>query len=242
MVSTHQDTGELIAFLPCRAGSQRVPFKNTRQFDSEGRSLFDIKMQQLIACPHIDRIVVSTNDNAIKDAARSAIEAHGARITLDHRPDALCSSSTLTDDLIRYVPTIIPSGHILWTHVTSPFVDASDYSNIIHAYFDGLATRKHGSLMTVTRLQGFMWDENGPVNYDRTKEKWPRTQTLDVLYEVNSAAFVIPADVMARTADRITDDVRRYELSKSKSVDIDHIDEFDLAAALYARQAPAATR
>lgn len=73
MISAHQHTDELIAFLPCRAGSQRVPFKNTRQFDGDGRSLFDIKMQQLIACPHIDRIVVSTTDDAIKNAGRSAI-------------------------------------------------------------------------------------------------------------------------------------------------------------------------
>lgn len=242
MVSAYPGAGELVAFLPCRAGSQRVPFKNTRQFDSDGRSLFDIKIQQLVACAQIDRIVVSTNDEAIKNAARSVIETHGARITLDHRPDELCSSATLTDTLIRYVPTIIPAGHILWTHVTSPFVDAADYGDIVRSYFAGMKTGKHDSLMTVTRLQGFMWNDKGPVNYDRAKEKWPRTQTLDVLYEINSAAFVIPAEKMAKTGDRITDNVCMYELSKAKSVDIDHIDEFNLAADLYARQPPSALR
>lgn len=231
----HKKSGELIAFLPCRSGSQRVPFKNTRQFDNNGRSLFDIKISQLISCQYIDRIVVSTNDEMIINAVESVCKWNGERIVLDRRPDHLCSSATLTDELIRYVPTIIPSGHILWTHVTSPFVEPSDYSDIINRYFENLSSGEFTSLMTVTRLQGFMWNEAGPINYDRTKEKWPRTQMLDIVYEVNSAAFLISAALMAQTGDRISDRVLMYELSKSKSVDIDHIDEFNLASDMYSR-------
>jgi len=234
-MSKFNNSDEVVAFLPCRAGSERVPFKNTRQFDSHGQSLFDIKIAQLIACENIDRIVVSTNDEKIVDATASVCRQHGERILLDRRPDHLCSSATLTDDLIRYVPTIIPSGHILWTHVTSPFVESADYSNVIYRYFEALSSGEHTSLMTVTRLQGFMWNTEGPINYDRTKEKWPRTQMLDVIYEVNSAAFLVSADLMATTGDRISDKVLMYEISKSKSVDIDHIDEFNLAANLYSR-------
>ncbi len=229
---------ELVAFLPCRAGSQRVPLKNTRQFDPDGRSLFDIKLAQLINCPDIDRIVVSTNDEAIKSATRAAISGSERRIQLDHRPDTLCSSSTSTDEVVRYAATIIRKGHILWTHVTSPFVDTDDYSDIIQRYFAARAAGKHRSLMTVTKLQGFIWNDTGPINYDRAIEKWPRTQTLAPLYEVNSAAFITEAAAMARIGDRITDDVLMYPLSKSKAVDIDDMDEFHLAMALFARQAP----
>ena len=34
------------------------------------------------------------------------------------RPDELASSALLLD-LIKYVPEVMPDGHILWTHVTS---------------------------------------------------------------------------------------------------------------------------
>ncbi|KAF0227752.1 MAG: CMP-N-acetylneuraminic acid [Beijerinckiaceae bacterium] len=233
MNSEQLETTEVIAFLPCRTGSQRVPKKNTRPFSKAGKSLFDIKIAQLVACPRINQIVVSTNDPNIKSKVMALQPHWKGRIILDHRPDHLCLASTSTDALIGYLPTIIQNGHVLWTHVTSPFVNADDYSTIIDAYFTGIASGEYTSLMSVTKLQTFLWGKTGPINYDRKQEKWPRTQTLTPVFEVNSAAFMASARDIKNTNDRITDRVQLFEIEKAKCIDIDHMDEFILAAKIY---------
>ena len=49
---------KVIAFLPCRKGSERVKEKNTRSFAGIEGGLTKIKLDQLIACPEIDEIKI----------------------------------------------------------------------------------------------------------------------------------------------------------------------------------------
>ncbi len=223
----------MIAFLPCRAGSQRVPLKNTRAFGDRPDGLVGIKLQQLVACDHIDEIVLSTNDEAVLTIGEQWIGRAGGRLRIDRRPDHLCASSTSTDEVIAYVPTIIPEGDILWTHVTSPFFDSADYAQAIDLYRAARASGAHDSLMGVTKMHGFIWNENGPITYDRAVEKWPRTQTLKPLFEVNSAIFIAPTDVYREQGDRIGRTPLLHDVGKAKTVDIDWEEDFEIAQALW---------
>ena len=87
--------------------------------------------------------------------------------------------------------------------------------------------------MSVSRLQTFIWDESGAVNYNRSREKWPRTQTLPVWYEVNSAIFLAPIAIYKNRKDRIGDNPILYELKHMASVDIDWEEDFVLAEKLW---------
>lgn len=221
------------AFLPCRSGSQRVPRKNTRPFAGESHGLLAIKLTQLAQCAAIDDIVLSTNDPEVISIALSMDDVQ-AKLRLDRRPEELCLSTTSTDELVRYVPTIIESGPVLWTHVTSPMVSSQDYSLIVSAYIDAVAKGEADSLMTVTRFQEFLWSKEGPLNYDRTVEKWPRTQTLEPLFTINSAAFVMDAQSMARHGDRVGARPFLYELDGIKGFDIDWEGQFAIGELIYA--------
>ena len=106
---------QVIAFLPCRKGSQRVKNKNVRDFAGISGGLTYIKISQLLKVKEIKTIVISTNDEEVKTIAKSFDDK---RIVIDNRPDYLAESSTSTDELIAYVPKIIESGLVLWTHVT----------------------------------------------------------------------------------------------------------------------------
>ena len=120
-------------FLPMRAGSERVPNKNTKTFSGIKGGLCKIKLEQLIKCNLIDTILVSTND---PEVVKIANIFNSKKIRVLIRPNKLASSSTSTDDLIKYVPEVMPDGHILWTHVTSPFITAEIYDQIIEKYLD----------------------------------------------------------------------------------------------------------
>lgn len=221
------------AFLPCRAGSQRVPHKNTRPFAGESEGLLGIKLRHLLDTPEIDLVLLSTNDPLVIEIGERHVASAGGRLRIDLRPDHLCSSATSTDEVIAYVPSVVPEGDVLWTHVTSPFYDAAEYSAAIAAYRTALAAGTHDSLMGVLELKTFMWTADGPVNYDRRVEKWPRTQTLPPLYEVNSAIFIADVGIYRATQDRIGARPLLHAVPKSKTIDVDWEEDFLLAAELW---------
>ncbi len=215
----------VIAFLPCRKGSERAPRKNIRPFASFEHGLVEIKLAQLLTCPAVERVVLSTNDDEIIDFSRSL---RSPKLSIHQRSDALSASTTSTDDLVKHARDLIGSGHILWTHVTSPFVGTRHYLSIIEAYRDALSMG-YDSLMTATPTQAFLWDGDGPINYSRRDEKWPRTQTLKKLYEINSAAFLASAETYAKYEDRIGERPLIYSIDRAIAMDIDWEEDFLIA-------------
>lgn len=221
---------KISVFLPCRAGSERVPHKNTRTFAGIEGGLLKIKLQQLIACNAIDTIVLSTNDEEVIQLAETI---SSDKIKIDRRPEHLATSSTSTDDLVKYVPSIISEGAVLWTHVTSPFIDGKIYEEAINTYKEVLSKGENDSLMSVTALRTFIWNKEGAVNYDRNKEKWPRTQTIEPLYEINSGIFLADIDIYKNLQDRIGKKPFLFENNDIDSFDIDWEEDFFIAEAIY---------
>lgn len=219
----------ITAFLPCRKGSQRIPDKNVKPFAGIEGGLLKIKLEQLLACPAIDSILVSSNDERVLDYTSQLKES---RIKVDERPDYLGSSSTPTDELIKYVPSVIQDGHVLWTHVTSPFINEIDYERIIGCYLNKLCDG-YDSLMTASKLQGFIWDGVNPVSYNRDELKWPMTQNIQPLFEVDSGAFLSTIENYKKFNDRIGETPFILVQEKNKSIDIDWPDDFALAERLW---------
>ena len=224
---------KITAFLPCRKGSQRIPNKNLRPFAQYEFGLLQIKIKQLARCALIKEIIVSTNDDNVKAAVLIfKDEFEGVNINIDDRPEYLGTSDTSTDEVIAYVSEKFDFEHLLWTHVTSPFVDAEDYVKCIECYFNALG---HGydSLMTVQTIKGFIWNHVQPINYDKFSEKWPRTQTLSPLFEVDSAAFIASKAVYKIHNDRIGLKPFLLDLQKEVNIDIDWPQQFDLAECIF---------
>jgi len=219
---------KVTVFLPMRKGSVRVKNKNIRDFASIKGGLAFIKLSQLIQVKEIDKIIVSTDDNEIKILVKSF---KNKKLVIDDRPAHLATSETLTNEIIDYIPSIIEEGLVIWTHVTSPFVDAKIYSQAIKSYFDNYS--KHDSLMSVTKIQKFIWNQNGPITYDRKKEKWPRTQTIEPVYEINSGFFLADINIYKNNKDRIGYNPFFYELTHKESYDIDWEEDFEIAEVLW---------
>lgn len=217
----------MTVFVPCRSGSERIPNKNTKLFAGVSGGLLSVKLNTLLKTPGIDKIVVSTNDEKVI-AIASAL--NNEKIVIDVRPEHLATSQTSTDDLIKYVPTIIDDEHILWTHVTSPFISVSSLEKAIEQYF---IADNYDSLMTVNKVQTFLWDNNKPINYDRSVEKWPRTQTLPELFEINSGFFINSRDNYLKHNDRIGDTPFLFVTEGYESIDVDWPDDFQLAEMIY---------
>ena len=209
-------------YLPCRSGSERVENKNTRVF-SDSDSLLTHKLKSLLACNFVDEVCVSTNDQIVIDQAKSL---KNARVRIFERPEALCLSTTKTDDLVYDMQHICSGDVFVWTHVTSPFITETIYNDMFNQF--QLLT-EHDSLMTVTKHQTFFWDDTKPINYDRSLQKWPNTQTLKPIWEINSGAFFISRKNSEASRDRIGQKPFLYETTFPANLDIDWKNDFILA-------------
>ena len=222
----------LTIFLPVRKGSERITEKNTRKFASFKGGLLELKLWQLIKVKNADEIVVSTNDERCMEIARSFLH-YNVNLRIVERPDELGSSETNLCALIRYVPEIVSSDEILWTHVTSPFCDAKTYLQTIATY-NSAKTKGCDSLITGSLYQQFLMDQKSGkiVNNFCSELKWPRTQDLAKWFEINNAVFIAPKSRYLE-GDRVGENPFLMELNKINSLDIDNEEDFKIAQAVY---------
>ena len=217
-------------FLPCKKNSSRVKNKNKKKFADVYFELVKIKLNHLINSKLINKIYLSTNDLQIIDYAK---KLKNDKIIIHKRKDnSLSTSNTTTQKLINHASEIIPDGHILWTHVTSPLINSKTYDKIILRYKKALKTN-YDSLMTITTLKGFFWNKKGPINYDFKKKKWPKTQDTSTIYRINSGVFLSSKNNYIREKNRIGKKPFFYQLSRLEGIDIDEFVDFYFAEYIF---------
>ena len=159
----------VVAFVPMRHASERVPGKNYRLLD--GRPLFHHMVMALLECPEVVEIAVDTDSPII--AEQCAI--HFPSVCVIDRPRHLLGGDMPMTEILRHDAGVIDSEWYLQAHSTSPLLRSETISA-------GIATLEgsrglHDSLMSVTRLQTRLYDAEGnPVNHD--PQILARTQDL----------------------------------------------------------------
>lgn len=217
-------------FLPTRKGSERVINKNTRPFAGIEGGLVENKIKQILAAKRIDEIIFSSNDEKCLEVAQKYTS--DSRMKIIERPEELCLSSTNLQDLICYVPTITDAEHILWGHVTTPLAGAEEYDKAIEMYLSKL-NDGYDSLVGVTELKNFLLNKEGQVINNTTDIPWPRTQDLDVLYEINHTIFLAKRDVYIEQKNRLGKKVLLHVMDEICSKDIDWEDDFRIAEIMF---------
>ena len=212
----------LKALIPVRAGSERVKNKNIKPF--AGTSLLEIKINQLLRIDKVDEVCVNSECDEMLEIASKL----GA--TPVKRDPFFATSSVPMNDVYEDFAKNIDADHVLYTNVTSPLVSDKTYIDCIDKYF---SLTDHDSLNTVTLLKENLWLDGKPINYDPSSH--PRSQDLPDIVYLNFAISIIPRKLMLRHKNIIGRKFFPYILGKIESVDIDDIDDFDLAEVLFLR-------
>ena len=106
----------VVALVPMRHESERVPGKNYRDF--LGKPLFEYILDTLQACPRIEQIVVDTDSPAI----RSQIAESHPEVVLIDRPERLRSGMTPMTAVLLHDVTEVSADFYLQTHCTNPLL------------------------------------------------------------------------------------------------------------------------
>ncbi len=156
------------------------------------------------------------------------------KIILHERIDkSLSSNKTTNNQLVNHAIDIMPDNHIMWTHVTSPFVDSKIYNQIIKKYMMVIRNKIADSLMTTTKYYGFFWMNKKPINYSSPRLQWPRTQDTKPIDHINSAVFINSKKNYIKFNNRIGKKVFLYNLKKFEGLDIDEREDFYFAEYIF---------
>ena len=116
---------------------------------------------------------------------------------------------------------------MVWATCTSPLVEPGDYAHAISAYTQNL-TKGYDSLMSVEPFQRYLWNEEGPLNYELGIKHVP-SQELPTFYRVTDGILIAPRMQMIKWKYFHGPKPFMYPMSKRASIDID--DQFDLECA-----------
>jgi CMP-N-acetylneuraminic acid synthetase len=143
----------LIALVPMRHHSQRVPEKNFRPLG--GKPLYQYIIESLLACPEIDRILVDTDSPPIMDGLRRQFP----QVTVLERPEHLRADETPMNEVLLYDTAQAPADFYLQTHSTNPLLRPETISHAIRTFLANFPA--YDSLFSVTRWQTRLWDGLG---------------------------------------------------------------------------------
>src|SRR5262245_38929494 len=219
-------SSRIVALLPMKAHSERVPAKNFRPLS--GRPLFEWVLQTLISMPEIDRVVINTD-------ARSRLEENvlvrEPRVLIrDRRPDLggdlVSMNLILADDV-----SAIPADIYLMTHATNPLLSGATIRQALEKFRSAVDTGSADSLFSVNRHQSRFYDRDGrPMNHDPARLE--RTQDLPSLFEENSTLYLFTRESFATTNARIGKRPVMFETPAIESFDIDEERDWELVEAI----------
>lgn len=223
-----------IATVCARGGSKGLPGKNIRPF--AGKPLIAHTIEQALACRGIDGVYVSTDDDAIAEAARAA----GAIVPFRRPADLATDEAGKLPVIEHLVQHLEQQGQVIARVVdlqpTSPLRDSSD----IEA---ALGVRPEADLVvSVSEAADSPYfnlveqGADGQVHLCKGTGSL-RRQDAPAVYALNGAIYVWRRSALAWAAERglWSVSVVPYVMPRWKSVDIDDLEDFEYAQWLYAR-------
>src|SRR5574341_1196637 len=209
---------ELVALVPMRHHSQRVPGKNYRPL--AGKPLFHYIIETLLTVPEIEWIIVDTDSEPVM----ADLTQHFPQVKIINRPETLRANDVSMNDILIYDTGQVQADFYLQTHSTNPLLKPETVSRAINAFQAGFPN--HDSLFSVTRLQTRLYDQHGhAINHDPAV--LIQTQDLPPVYEENSCLYIFTRENLIKRHHRIGEKPLLFEINADEAWDIDEELDFE---------------
>lgn len=214
----------MVAVVPMRHSSERIPGKNYRNF--AGKPLFHHVIESLLACNLIDKVVIDTDSPSVTKQAADRFP----EVLILERPKHLRDGSIPMNDVLLNIINQVPSDLYLQTHSTNPLLKSKTINDAITKF--STIYPMYDSLFSVTKKQVRYWDSLArPINHN--PNILLRTQDLPPIYEENSCMYIFSKDILASKHNRIGDRPYLFEMPEIEAQDIDVELNFLVAEFLY---------
>jgi CMP-N-acetylneuraminic acid synthetase len=213
----------IIALVPMRHHSQRVPAKNYRLL--AGKPLYRHIIETLSNVGEISSILVDTDSPVIS----KGLNQDFPQVQVIDRPPHLCADTISMNDILLYDTSQAAADFYLQTHSTNPLLRPETISSAIHQFLADYPA--HDSLFSVTRLQTRLYDHEGrPLNHD--PNHLIQTQDLPPVYEENSCIYLFTRENLVLYKNRLGQRPMMFEINAQEAWDIDEELDFTIANTL----------
>jgi pseudaminic acid cytidylyltransferase len=223
-----------IAIIPARGGSKRIPRKNIRSFC--GKPLIAYSIAAAKACELFDHVIVSTDDEEIRDVANQ----YGAE-TPFVRPADLANDHATTVPVIKQAINWVQEnigevGAACCIYATAPFIQ-------VHALREAhdLMVRKNvsGYVFSATTFpfpiqRAFKVRPNGLVEMFEPNNYMTRSQDLEEAYQDAGQFYWGSAATYMSEKIFFSTDSMAYVLPRHMVQDIDTLEDWRRAELMYA--------
>ncbi|MEK7125819.1 MAG: acylneuraminate cytidylyltransferase family protein [Patescibacteria group bacterium] len=223
---------KILAIIPARSGSKRIPNKNIKNF--LGKPLIARTIEQALACRFIDRVLVDTDSSKIATIAKRC----GAEVPW-LRPASLAGDTARVIDSIFYDLNRLKKeesyqpDYVLILQTTSPLRELRDIKDCWEMMRTGGASTVLTICPTHPKLyhldkRGFIKLANGSEKKTNNTQAWPAGYVLNGCF-----VYIIKTAVLLREKRIITKKTRAVICPKWRSIDLDTPEEWAMAELLY---------
>lgn len=210
---------KVVAFVPIKLNSERLPLKNIRPF-TNGKPLINYILDTLLCVPEIDDIYVYCSSDEIKQYLPE-------RVKFLKRDTYYDLSTTKFNEVLSSFAELIEADTYILTHATAPFMSPESISTGIRK----VNNEGHDSAFSVSIMQEFLWKDGKPFNY--TLDNIPRTQDLDKLYVETCGLYIYRRELIIEQGRRIGNNPYLIPVSKIEACDINEPVDFEIADAIF---------
>jgi len=214
---------KIVALVPMRHHSQRVPGKNYRQL--AGKPLFHHILDTLLLVPDVNQIVVDTDSSDI--LASIARDYPQVRVLV--RPEHLRADTVPMNEILMHDTSQFPADLYLQTHSTNPLLRPATLTAAIQSFRSQYPA--YDSLFSATRLQTRLWDGlTRPINHNPAILL--QTQDLPPVYEENSCIYLFTRETLVARRNRMGDRPLLFAMEADEAWDIDEEVDFKVVDVL----------
>lgn len=210
---------KIVALIPIKLSSQRVPGKNIKPF-FDGTPLMHFIQKVCLASDKIDETYIYCSDDKVIPYILPGVKYL-------KRPTFLDADTVNANDFIREFMKSVDADIYVNAHTTSPFATVESIDTCINKVAGG----EYDSAFCAEKIKSFMWENGKPINFD--PDHFPRTQDLPDIYAETSIAYVFSKETFNKYNRRVGIKPYIHEVDKIEAIDIDYPDDFLLADAIY---------
>lgn len=207
----------VLGLITARGGSKRLPRKNLLPVGGKPLMAWTIEAARSSRC--IDRLVLSTDDEAIASTAQT----FGCEVPF-RRPPALSTDEASSIDVVVHALQQLPGfTHFILLQPTSPLRSTDD----IDAAFNCMIARGATSCVSVkpcTESPFWMYTvrDDGTMAPVASEYRQSRKQDLPEAFLLNGAIFISEVQAFLKTLQFVRDDTVPFVIPIERSLDIDN--------------------
>ncbi len=211
---------KVVALVPMRHHSQRVPGKNYRSL--AGKPLYQHILNTLLQCPEISQVIVDTDSPQILQGLRQDYP----QVMAIERPEHLRADHIPMNEILLYDTAQVAADFYLQTHSTNPLLRAQTIRAAVQTLVDNYPA--YDSLFGVTRMQVRLWDALvRPINHNPAILL--QTQDLPPVYAENSCMYLFTRPALEFRRNRLGERPYMFEIDRAEAWDIDEELDFLIA-------------